>query len=209
MPEFVPSIVALTGCFCCKTHVYKHLSYIYLSRCFFESLDWNELWKYFVRGVLSLFRVLRGMVISSAVGCSSFIIHPPLFSDLGTHFIRPLLVTCWGWALSPNEVLCVKINSTELCSLSHRKPGTRSAKNNQSEQRKGFERNQSNVSVAQQPSYTEENSDGKYSHIMQTDQLITSTSSELMTGKKYSPEDYEEIIKDLKELNAKQATEVC
>ena len=63
--------------------------------------------------------------------------------------------------------------------------------------------------MAQQPSYTEESSDGKYSHIMQGDQLIASTSSELMTGKKYSPEDYEEIIKDLKELNAKQATEVC
>ena len=45
--------------------------------------------------------------------------------------------------------------------------------------------------------------------LVQGEPIIQSKTSALITGKKYSSEDYEEIIRDLKRLNAKQASEVC
>ena len=92
-----------------------------------------------------------------------------------------------------------------LYRLLNRKPGTRSAKHNQSEERKAYQRHQSGKGALQQPTKTNDEVDGQ--HMLRNDPSMQ-TASALITGRQYSSEDYEEIIRDLKRLNAKQASEV-
>lgn len=95
------------------------------------------------------------------------------------------------------------------CFLNHRKPNTRSAKYNIIDQKKGYLRNRTDNGIEQQASNSQEISDVQHaSHMAQVDPSGQATTSSTIAGKQYSPKDYEEIIKDLKKLNAKQATEV-
>lgn len=97
----------------------------------------------------------------------------------------------------------------------NRKLHTRSARYNKLEQRKVYQCQFSGdaATSAHQPPRSGDEEVEKDTHVVQkdkeTDRITKQTSSSaLITGKQYSSEDYEGIIRDLKRLNAKQASEV-
>jgi len=90
---------------------------------------------------------------------------------------------------------------------SNEKPITKSAKYSKPEQRKNPPRHQSGNVPTQQPR-NDERLVRQDMRLLQGEPIIQSKAAALITGKKYSSEDYEEIIRDLKRLNAKQASEL-
>ena len=105
-------------------------------------------------------------------------------------------------------LITLRCTNSYLNLFCNRKFDTRSAGCNQLEQRKGYHRHQSGHAATQQPFSRGEESMLEGVHVAQSDPTMQTTASALITGKQYSSKDYEEIIRDLKRLNAKQASEV-